>query len=182
MSQPAPDSHPPPSNRLAFRTWQESDADLAISLWTHPEVTRFLGGPSSPQAAIDRLHLEIHRQNQFGVQYWPIFLRSNGTFAGCAGLRPFHQEPAVFELGVHIARPFWSERLGEEAARAVLDFAFASIHARSLTAAHAPQNHHSQALIRRLGFHYSHHEPWGPDAILHPFYRLEPSATPPTAP
>lgn len=183
MNQPAPNPHPPPSERLFFRNWCQTDRDLAVSLWTHPEVMQFLGGTGTPQAAIDRLSLEIQNQQMFGVQYWPIFLRSNGEFAGCAGLRPFHNEHAVYELGVHIARPFWSERLGEEAARAVVHFAFGSLRARALTAGHNPDNIHSKALILRLGFHFTHLEPWGPFQILHPFYRLEPSATPlPPAP
>lgn len=177
MKQTASNPHPPPSTRLFFRSWQHEDQDLAISLWTHPEVMRFLGGTDSPQAAIERLHLEMQRQEQIAVQYWPIFLRSNGAFAGCAGLRPFHDEQAVFELGVHLARPYWSERLGEEAARAVIDFAFGSLRARALTAGHNPENTHSKALILRLGFHFTHLEPWGPFQILHPIYRLEPSAS-----
>uniref|UniRef100_E6PZL1 Putative GCN5-related N-acetyltransferase n=1 Tax=mine drainage metagenome TaxID=410659 RepID=E6PZL1_9ZZZZ len=177
MNRPDPDTHPPPSNRLSFRTWAESDHDLAISLWTNPEVMQFLGGTGTPQAAIERLRLEMQRQQQFGVQYWPIFRRSDGAFAGCAGLRPFHNEHAVFELGVHIARPFWSGRIGEEAARAVIAFAFNHLHARALTAGHNPDNTHSKALILRLGFQFTHLEPWGPLEIHHPFYRLEPSAS-----
>ncbi len=43
MNVPAP--HSPPSERLFFRTWQETD--LATSLWTHPEVMQFLGGTDS---------------------------------------------------------------------------------------------------------------------------------------
>lgn len=177
MNKSAPDAHPQHSERLAFRTWQESDQSLAISLWTNPEVMQFLGGTGTPQTAIERLHLEMQRQQQFGVQYWPIFLGSDGAFAGCAGIRPFHNEHAVFELGVHIARPFWRERLGEEAARAVIAFAFNHLHARALTAGHNPDNTHSKALILRLGFQFTHLEPWGPFEILHPFYRLEPSAS-----
>lgn len=182
MSQIAPDMHPQPSARLSFRCWQPSDSPLAISLWTHPEVTRFLGGTSSSQAAAERLHLEMHCQQQFGIQYWPIFLRTNGEFAGCAGLRPFNQEPGVFELGVHIARPFWGERFGEEAALAVIAFAFDHLHLPALAAGHNPENLRSKALIARLGFRLTHYAPWGPHQISHPFYRLERDTEPPPGP
>lgn len=161
------------SQRLLFRTWRESDLSYAISLWTDPDVTRYLGGPMSPDAAQARLKLEIDRQRELGIQYWPIFLRADAAFAGCAGLRPFHREPEVFELGVHIARPYWSSGLGEEAARAVIQYAFSEIGAKALTAGHNPENLNSRVLIERLGFILTHWEPWGPLGIEHPFYRLE---------
>ena len=163
----------PSSPRLHFRAWTEADLPLALSLWTDPEVAHFLGGVMSSDAVEARLRLEMDRQTRLGFQYWPIFHREGGHFAGCAGLRPFHAEVEVYEVGVHIARRFWSERLGEEAARAVIQHAFESLGARALTAGHNPENHHSKALIERLGFAYTHEEPWGPQRLQHPFYRLK---------
>ena len=181
--------HPPPTERLRFDTWTESDGALAISLWTHPEVMRHMGGAMTEAGALERMRREIDRQQRYGIQYWPIFLReaglretdpceaelrANARFAGCCGLRPFHEDATIFELGVHLARPCWSLRLGEEAARAVIDFAFTVLDASLLVAGHGPENANSQALIERLGFIYSHHSPWGEQQILHPIYRLEP--------
>ena len=182
------------SPRLTFRTWTEADLPLAQSLWGDPEVALYLGGPFTPDDVRAKLQVEIDRQLTYGHQYWPIFLRESrdvgesgdggetGTFAGAAGLRPFHDQPHVRELGVHIARPFWSARLGEEAARAVIRHAFDTLPLEALTAGHHPANTYSQALLQRLGFAYTHHEPWGPLHLQHPFYRLErPSASAPRA-
>ncbi len=101
----------------------------------------------------------MDRPQRFGVQYWPIFYRPTGQFAGCCGLRPFRDESRVRELGVHIARPFWSERLGEEAARAVIGYAFDELQLEAVTAGHNSGNSHSKALIERLGFTYTHLQP-----------------------
>ena len=163
----------PESARLVFRTWTEEDLPLARSLWTDPGVMGHMGGPMSEDEVQARLRLEISRQEALGVQYWPMFLRETGEFAGCSGLRPYRDEPGVFEAGVHIARPFWSERLGEEAARAVARFAFGELGVQALTAGHGPRNENSKALILRLGFRYTHEEPWGNAGAMHPFYRLE---------
>jgi len=162
----------PSSPRLSFRCWTEEDLPLAEALWCDPEVMRYLGDTMSREQAQARLHLEMERARLLGIQYWPVFERTTGEFAGCAGLRPFHQEPGVFEVGVHIMPRFWSERLGEEAARAVLQFAFDELQVNGLTAGHNPDNLHSKALLARLGFTYSHMEPWGPLQIDHVFYRL----------
>ena len=169
----------PNSPRLAFRLWTLADLPLAQSLWGDPEVAHYLGGPFTPQDILAKLQTELDRQQTYGHQYWPIFLREGegerqaDQFAGCAGLRPFHDQPDVRELGVHIARPFWSARLGEEAARTVIQYAFDHLHLEALTAGHNPDNTHSQALVQRLGFRYTHHEPWGPLHLQHPFYRLQ---------
>jgi len=75
-------------------------------------------------------------------------------------------------MGVHIRPQFWSERYGEEAARTVISLASQKHGLRALVAAHHPENHASQALIVRLGFHYTHDWLWTLTGLLHPWYRL----------
>ena len=166
-------THLPQSERLTFRVWVADDLPLAQALWTDPAVMRYMGGAMSPAAAGERLALEMARQERYGFQYWPMFLRSTGEHAGCAGLRPFHDQPGVLEVGVHRARACWSLRLGEEAARAVIDYAWRQTTVAALVAGHGPGNEHSRALLGRLGFRYTHHEPWGPQDVMHPYYRLD---------
>jgi [ribosomal protein S5]-alanine N-acetyltransferase len=112
------------TSRLGFRIWTAEDLPLAVALWTDPEVMRHMGGPSSAEAIAARLEVEMERQRTFGVQYRPIFGLETGAHAGCAGLRPYHDREDVLEVGVHLARSFWSGRYGEEAARAVIAYGF----------------------------------------------------------
>ena len=158
------------TERLGFRRWSFSDLPLATALWTDPGVMRHMGGPMPAEAVAERLTLEISRQKTLGIQYWPMFSLASGEHAGCAGLRPFHDRAGLLELGVHVARPFWSARLGEEAARAVIAWAWQHTDAAALVAGHGPDNVNSKALIGRLGFVHSHHEPWGPHNAMHPYY------------
>lgn len=157
---------------LEFRWWREQDLPLATALWCDPEVMAYLGGPRSPEEAKQRLHLEIQNAQRLGFQYWPIFERSSGEFAGCAGLKPYHDEPGVLEIGAHIMRRFWSYGFGEEAATAVVHFAFDELKVNGLAAGHHPANIHSKALLDKLGFKFSHPEIWGPLQMQHLFYRL----------
>lgn len=165
--------HPANSARLRFRTWRDDDLPLAVALWTDEEVMRHMGGARSVEQATERFRDECANHQNHGFQYWPLFSLETGEHAGCAGLRPFHGSLDMLEVGVHIARPFWSGRYGEEAARAVIAYAWAHTSASSLVAGHGPDNANSQALIERLGFVYTHHEPWGPLNRMHPYYRLE---------
>ena len=119
-----------------------------------------------------RFALEMDRQERLDFCYWPIELLEDRSFAGVCGLRPFHDSTDVLEVGVHIHRRLWSLRLGEEAGRAVIDYGFGVVGAVKLMAGHGPGHRNSQEMIERLGFHFSHEEPWGAQARLHPFYEL----------
>lgn len=163
------------SERLGFRCWRPDDVDLARSLWSDPEVTRFTAGtPPTIEQAAERLALEIASERQHGVQYWPMFARGGAdeVFVGCCGLRPYPRASGVFELGVHVRPAFWRQGLAREAARAVIDHAFARLDVAALFAGHHPANAASRQLIAALGFHYTHDELYPPTGLPHPSYRL----------
>jgi [ribosomal protein S5]-alanine N-acetyltransferase len=165
------------SERLGFRTWRGEDIELAMGLWGDPEVVRFIstGAPSRADVA-RRLEQEMATQAAHGVQYWPMFLRSDGSHVGCCGLRPYRPESGVFELGVHVCRAFWRQGLAMEAARAVIAHAFDDLGAAALFAGHNPRNAASRELLRRLGFAYTHDELYPPTGLMHPSYLLERAA------
>jgi ribosomal-protein-alanine N-acetyltransferase len=162
------------SPRLGFRRWSIADLPLAAALWGDPEVTRFLGGPFSPEKIQERLNSEIDLCSMHNVQYWPVFLLESQEHAGCAGLRPYQLEARIFELGVHLRQPYWGRGLAEEAARAVINFAFNKLGAKALFAGHHPANSASQHLIQKLGFRRTHEEFYPPTGLNHPSYLLEP--------
>jgi len=162
--------------RLRFRRWSMQDLPLALGLWGDPEVTRFLGGPFSPEQVEERLEREIACFEANAIQYWPIFLLSSGEHVGCAGLRPYNPEAQIPELGFHLRRAFWGQALAEEAARAVIQFAFQSLGAKAIFAAHYPENVASRHVLQKLGFRYTHEEFYPPTAEMHPSYLLAPPA------
>jgi len=71
---------PPSSSRLIFRSWTDNDTALAEALWCDLEVTHYFGGAMTREQARDRLEIERERENRFGVQYWPMFLRETGEY------------------------------------------------------------------------------------------------------
>jgi ribosomal-protein-alanine N-acetyltransferase len=164
------------SPRLGFRHWSIADLPLAMALWGDPEVTRFLGGPFSPDKIQQRLNTEIDLCSKHHVQYWPIFLLETREHAGCVGLRLYRLEDRIFELGVHLRPPCWGRGLAEEAARTVIKFAFENAGAKALFAGHHPANSTSQHLILKLGFRRTHEEFYPPTGLHHPSYLLEPSS------
>ena len=164
---------PPPTARVAFRTWTAEDLPLACELWGDPRVTALIGGPFDDAAVRRRLHAEIETERRHGIQYWPIFNAASGAHLGCCGLRPRDLARGVLEIGFHL-RPEASGRgLATEAARAVIDHALGTLRAAALFAGHHPENHASRRLLLGLGFAYTHDELFPPTGRRHPSYRFE---------
>lgn len=163
------------SERLGFRHWSVDDLPLAMGLWGDAEVTQFIGGPFSETQVRERLDKEIARQGEYGVQYWPIFLLTSGEHVGCCGLRPYDMAQPVYEIGFHIRRAFWGQGYAQEAALAVIDYAFTTLGAQGLFAGHNPANAASRGLLMKLGFTYTHDEYYAPTGLNHPSYLLRPT-------
>jgi len=160
------------SQRLGFRCWSEDDLPLAMGLWGDPEVTALMGGPFDPEAVEARLTREIARMKEHGFQYWPVFLLEDGRHIGCAGLQIYGEEAGVYELGYHLRRGFWGQGLAREAARAVIDYGFGTLGAKSLFAGHHPLNHASRKVLLSVGFTFAGEAIYPPTGMVEPTYRL----------
>jgi [ribosomal protein S5]-alanine N-acetyltransferase len=160
------------SPRLGFSIWTRSDLPLALELWGDREVTRFSGGPFTPQQVRGRLEREINNHEQHGIQYWPIFLAETGQHIGCCGLQPHKPAEGVYELGFQLRVAFWRRGFAREAAEAVVVHAFTTRGIRALYAGHHPDNGASRGVLTRVGFHYTHDEFYPPTGQIEPCYLL----------
>lgn len=160
------------SARLGFRCWSSNDLPLALALWGGPHVTRLIGGPFSEEYVRERLAKEVASEREHGIQYWPIFLLADGRHVGCTGLRPYKPDEKIHELGFHLRPEFWRQGLAEEAARAVISYAFDSLHANALFAGHHPENAASRHLLEKLGFRFTGTQFYPHTGLQHPSYIL----------
>ena len=160
------------SVHLGFRCWSSEDLPLAMELWGDPKVTALIGGPFTPGMVRARLVGEIAQMQEFGLQYWPVFLLDGNEHIGCAGLRPYRIEDRVYELGVHLRSAFWGRGLAKEAARSILDYGFDNLGAEAVFAGHHPSNEASRRLLLKLGFVRTHEELYSPTGLMHPSYTV----------
>ncbi|MGA3129566.1 MAG: GNAT family N-acetyltransferase [Terracidiphilus sp.] len=173
VSEPAdPPGYFLTTKRLGFRCWTARDEDLAIDLWCNPQVTALIGGPWTRDVALKRLAQEIEQQNQYGMQYWSVFLVADGRHAGCAGIRPYEAGKASYEMGVHLLPEFWGRGIAREAAEAIIPRAFGPLGATAIVAGHHPQNVASGRLLIKLGFAYQGDKLYIPTGLMHPMYLL----------
>ena len=161
------------SERLGFRWWTAEDLPLAQQLWGDPEVTKYFGGPFSEDEIRRRFKRERARRMVHGFQYWVIELLETGEFVGVCGLRPYRPAEEIIELGFHLRPKFWGRGLATEAARAVVAYGFEKYAPKKLAAAHHPDNLNSKKVIEKVGFVYSHHDPFDELGFAIPYYMIE---------
>ncbi|MGZ7440544.1 GNAT family N-acetyltransferase [Paenibacillus sp. TH7-28] len=160
------------TSRIAFSHWDNSDIDLAYTLWGDPAVTRYISanGLFSREQVKDRLNKEINTQKEFQVQYWPLFNLINEEFIGCCGLRPYDTEKNIYEIGIHLRSSHWGNGYATETVNAVIQYAFDVKKVDNLFAGHNPNNEASKKMLLKLGFKYSHDEFYEPTSLYHPSY------------
>jgi RimJ/RimL family protein N-acetyltransferase len=161
------------SERLVFRTWDLGDIENAFTLWGNSEVMTFIAknGFSREQTS-SKLESEISCLEKNGVQYWPLFQKSDGAFIGCCGLKPWtYSEKGGFELGFHFLPKAWGKGFAREAAESVIGFAIER-HVSHLMAGHHPENIKSKKILEKLGFQYVENVFFPPTGLMHPSYIL----------
>ncbi|TGA96943.1 N-acetyltransferase [Sporolactobacillus shoreae] len=160
------------TDRLGFSTWQTTDINLANSLWGEPAVTKFISanGLFSKEQVHDRLNKEIKSDQQYNVQYWPLFELKTNKHIGCCGLHPYDLDKKTYEIGFHLKSAYWGNGYATEAATAVIRYAFDQLKSKNLFAGHNPKNVASKNLLLKLGFKYSHDEFYEPTGLNHPSY------------
>jgi RimJ/RimL family protein N-acetyltransferase len=107
-----------------------------------------------------------------GVQYWPLFLLRGGEHVGCGGLRPYHIEHGIYEVGFHLRPAYWGRGLALEIGEAIITYAFSTLHATALFSGHHPANAASQRVLEKLGFRFTHDELYPPTGLRHRSYEL----------
>lgn len=160
------------TERLGLSVWDKSDTEVAISLWSHPDVMRLLSatGTYTPEQISERLTREIQNQELYGVQYWKLYNLATSEFIGCCGLKPYHDETDIYELAFQLLPAFWNKGYASEAARFSLTYALEVLKAKNIFAGHHPQNESSAKLLAKLGFKAFTTEFYEPTGLVHPLY------------
>lgn len=160
------------SERLGFKYWLDHDFPLAQKLWGNPEVTKWIHakGVMNHDEIKARFVKEMDLQKQYGIQYWPVFLKNNHEFVGCCGVRPYGADPMILEMGAHFLPSAWGQGYAVEASLRVIEYCRDLKLAEQLFAGHHPRNLASAKVLSKLGFEYTHDEFYPPTGLMHPSY------------
>jgi RimJ/RimL family protein N-acetyltransferase len=147
------------TGRLKLRMWQESDIAPNTAMLADPDSGRFITADGKPvtdafggwrNAAIIAGHWALHGFGMFVVEE-----NSTGKFVGRVGPW-FPSGYPGFEIGWGIAREYRGKGYAVEAARAAIDWAFATFELDRIIHCIDRENIASQAVARRLGASKEH--------------------------
>src|SRR5471032_3483157 len=142
------------TERLKLRRWRETDIEPNTAMLADPASGRFITADGKPvtdafvgwrNTAIMSGHWALHGFGLFAVEE-----KSSGKFVGRVGPW-FPPGWPGFEVGWGIARDFRGKGYAVEAARAAIDWSFATFELDSIIHCIDRENTASQAVARRLG-------------------------------
>lgn len=137
------------TERLLLRPLALADIDEFFALHDDGEVTRFIQPLDRPAA--EELLQSIEREwHERGHGIFAVLDRVTGRFLGRAGLKYWGQFDEI-EAGWVLRRDAWGHGYATEAARACLNWGFASLDVPYFTAMIHPENEASIRLAGRLG-------------------------------
>jgi RimJ/RimL family protein N-acetyltransferase len=142
------------TERLLLRPWRSDDIELNTAMLSDPGTARFITVDGKPvvdemtgwrHAVVMAGHWTLHGAGMFAVEE-----RSSGKFAGRVGPWLPPAWPG-FEVGWGIASEFRGKGYASEAARASIDWAFATFELERIVHCIDRENVASQGVARRLG-------------------------------
>lgn len=137
--------------RTRMRPVTPADVDGMHALWTDPAVRKFLWDDQiiDRERAAQAVDISCRDFAAHGFGLWLIQDKQSGEPIGFCGLRA--SEHGVPELLYGLWPRWWGRGLATEAARAVLDYAFAQLGHTSIEAATDVPNLASVRVMTRLG-------------------------------
>jgi RimJ/RimL family protein N-acetyltransferase len=138
------------TERLVMREWRDSDLEVEAAVSADPEVMRFLGGVVDRGEAWRRMAMHAGHWLLRGYGNWPVELRDGGATIGRVGLWQPEGWPGL-EVGWRLAREAWGHGYATEAARASIEWGWATLDVNQLISIIHPDNAASMRVAERLG-------------------------------
>jgi ribosomal-protein-alanine N-acetyltransferase len=159
--------------RLIIRPFGSDDVDQMHSLWTDPDVRRFLWDDVkiTREQAEEVVTQSIEMFESRGIGFWVVCLlepdngEQGGTQGSAAisspepaigfcGLRPFGEPPEI-EILYGLRPEYWGRGLATEAAHAILDYGFKALGLARIYAGADPPNAASFRVMERIGMKFA---------------------------
>ena len=142
------------TERLLLRHQVIEDLDDLWALYCDPEITKYIpDAPRSREEAQEELEWHMHghpKHPELGL--WATIHKETGEFIGRCGLLPWTIDDVnEVEVAYTIARNYWGQGLGSEAAQAILKYGFEKLHLSRMVCLIDPENKASQKVAEKMG-------------------------------
>lgn len=142
--------------RLLLRKMSISDTDELFSIWSDPEVTKYMNIENfykiEQVQEMIKLFEKLSEENE-AIRYSIIELESNKIIGTC-GFNFFDANNSKVEIGYDLNKCFWGKGYAKEAITYLIGYAFNDLGINRIEAKIEPQNLSSITLIEKLNFTY----------------------------
>lgn len=143
------------TERLFLRRFTYNDIDNLATIFADPETMRFLDGPRTRDELWGEIGYYLDAYERNGLNFWAAIHKADNRLIGrCGLLLQTVDGRAEVEIAYTIARPYWNQGLGTEAARGIREYAFDNLPSERLISLIDPENIASQRVAEKNGMHY----------------------------
>ncbi len=138
--------------RLLLREFIPADVDALEGILGDPVAMQYYPAPFPRAEVEDWVRRNRARYRDCGFGLWAMLLKDSGELIGDCGcyVREIEGE-FEFELGWHVRRDLWGRGYATEAARACIEYAFASLGTERIIALVRPENTNSCRVAEKSG-------------------------------
>jgi RimJ/RimL family protein N-acetyltransferase len=138
------------TDRLLLRHFTLSDLDELSSIFSDPEVVRYLGTgkPARREETEGVLRSIIAHRERHGYGRWAVVFKKTRELIGYGGLRSFHGTPELVYL---LKKCCWGNGLATEIARASLKYGFCERQFERIVAMANRANKASHRVMEKVG-------------------------------
>ncbi len=140
-------------NAVRIEPWSEDDLALDQQMLGDPEMTRYLGGPESPEQIAQRHARKLRLPDSGAGRSFKIVLQATGEAVGSVGYweHSWHEED-IYEIGWLVLTAFQGRGIASAATAQAIVQARADGKHRFLHAFPSVENGPSNGICRKLGF------------------------------
>ena len=142
------------SERLGFRTWEESDIPGMIRINSDPVVMEFFPEIPSEEKTREFVYRMQRQFEETGFCYFAVDKLENGNFIGFIGFseQTFEAEftPCI-DIGWRLAKEDWNLGYATEGAKRCLQYAFEVLELREIMSICPEVNKNSEAVMKKIG-------------------------------
>jgi len=143
------------TERLLLRPIQAADVVALVTLWTDPEVTRFMGGPRDYQEIYKGLLEDVQVKLQPKFDLWPVIEKATRRVIGHCGILDKDVDGKTeFELTYVLTKSVWGRGYATEIATSIKDYAFKHLDLKRIIALIDPMNPVSARVATKVGLRY----------------------------
>ena len=174
------------TERTKLTPFAFADVDVAIEMFTDPDVIKFAGNIMSEDKIRQQMSIWIRRGGNGCIGIWCISDRDTGEKYGSCALLPLPIDeddtdwsivtPDLMpegdvEVGYFLKQSSWGKGIATEVCRRLLEFTFKHTSLESVVATIDDDNHKSRNVLVKAGFiHKGRMRAYGEDS---PHYRID---------